>query len=48
MRPSHPDPEMRGGPGSKKLLLLLRPQLGLKIRRGNPPGSATVTSLFGT
>ena len=46
-----PYPEMRGGPGLKKISCRpFGPQLGLKIKGGGvgPPGSGTVTSLFGT
>ena len=38
--PSHPDPEMRGGPGLQKLFLDLRP-LVWSTNKGPPPGTAT-------
>ena len=36
----HPDPEIRGGGGSlpKKFFRPFKPQFGLKIRGGGPPG----------
>ena len=35
--PGHPDPEIRGGPVSKKFFQPFRPQFGLKNKPPSPP-----------